>query len=466
MSFSNQCVVPAPSYFALESEGDYQHPNCSEGHHWRPDDVPLPLLPNQVVTVFRPDEGTSSLGGAYTSGREGLAGAFQYMRESKTYRRIAAFSVLAVAFFFIAATLKPTANTDGKDIEIDTQGTSAYRSVGGGSVGAEPLGTKICKHPDYRDTTLKLNYEQPYLALWKDTHGEVKFEASDITIVNNTFYVVFDNSWAVGKIGMDLHPYSRENVQLGSPTIAGRDDSQWEAIVYNPKTTTFWITREAIAHEGTEHFHAVILEVTLDEKAQSYRTERSCSAEFLFTGGNKGFEGMVGLFDESGEMHLIGLCEGNHCAGGARGQDAGNGRLVIMSLHTQNNNSQDCVWKTTRVVKLPPRMKFVDYSAVATRNNKIAVTSQENAQLWISEMEGVSDTGIIDVKKFAVSGKNAQILNFPRDDNCNVVYCNIEGIQFINDNVVVAVSDKMKGSGRQDFRCLAKDQSIHVFSLP
>ena len=32
--------------------------------------------------------------------------------------------------------------------------------------------------------------------------------------------------------------------------------------------------------------------------------------------------------------------------------------------------------------------------------------------------------------------------------------------------MLVAVSDKMKSKGRQDFRCLAKDQSFHTFMVP
>lgn len=39
-------------------------------------------------------------------------------------------------------------------------------------------------------------------------------------------------------------------------------------------------------------------------------------------------------------------------------------------------------------------------------------------------------------------------------------------IHWISDNMVVAVSDQAKDKGRQDFRCMSKDQSIHVFMVP
>ena len=59
-----------------------------------------------------------------------------------------------------------------------------------------------------------------------------------------------------------------------------------------------------------------------------------------------------------------------------------------------------------------------------------------------------------------------KVLQFPKSEDCHTVYCNIEGIHWINDEMILAVSDKMKGRGKQDYRCLEKDQSIHAFVLP
>ena len=36
----------------------------------------------------------------------------------------------------------------------------------------------------------------------------------------------------------------------------------------------------------------------------------------------------------------------------------------------------------------------------------------------------------------------------------------------MDDEMLMAVSDKMKSKGRQDFRCHEKDQSIHAFVIP
>jgi hypothetical protein len=42
----------------------------------------------------------------------------------------------------------------------------------------------------------------------------------------------------------------------------------------------------------------------------------------------------------------------------------------------------------------------------------------------------------------------------------------MQGITWVTHNVIVGVSDQMKAKGKQPYRCMAKDQSIHVFTLP
>jgi len=58
-----------------------------------------------------------------------------------------------------------------------------------------------------------------------------------------------------------------------------------------------------------------------------------------------------------------------------------------------------------------------------------------------------------------------KIYDFPRNDMCEIVYCNIEGVDWLTDDILVAISDQMKTSD-QSFRCATKDQSVHVFAIP
>lgn len=98
----------------------------------------------------------------------------------------------------------------------------------------------------------------------------------------------------------------------------------------------------------------------------------------------------------------------------------------------------------------------------------------------------------IDTLRFKGSGS---VVHLPRDNHCEVsrgifrtcyrescgkqrvhrlmssnlnhlqmTYCNAEGIQWIDADRVIVVSDKAKT--KQPFWCDAKDQSVHIFAIP
>jgi hypothetical protein len=57
---------------------------------------------------------------------------------------------------------------------------------------------------------------------------------------------------------------------------------------------------------------------------------------------------------------------------------------------------------------------------------RIAVTSQEDSALWL---------GQINLTTFEIEDEGT-VLHFPRsDDGCEAMYCNIEGVQFIDEYV-------------------------------
>ena len=161
-----------------------------------------------------------------------------------------------------------------------------------------------------------------------------------------------------------------------------------------------------------------------------------------------------------GDFYVIGLCEGNHCSESRKG-DKGNGQMVLM----KKNN---CVWETVKVIDVPKTADFTDYSDLSIRpNGKVAITTQEDSAVWIGQLLGVTD-GKIDpsVVAFDEDKKSHQVYYFPRSDTCKISYCNVEGVTFINDDMLMVVSDQMKGKGKQPYWCLEKDQSIHAFVLP
>ena len=102
-------------------------------------------------------------------------------------------------------------------------------------------------------------------------------------------------------------------------------------------------------------------------------------------------------------------------------------------------------------------------------NAAVAVTSQENSQVWIGALSGGANGDFVPEEAKFEEGK---VYDFPRDANCNLQYCNIEGIHWVEGGgpgtpqVLVGVSDKMKSKGKQSFTCGPKDQSVHLFALP
>ena len=181
----------------------------------------------------------------------------------------------------------------------------------------------------------------------------------------------------------------------------------------------------------------------------------------------------MGFPDSNGDFHILGLCEGNHCSHAGK-DDIGNRQVVIMTRkqhddgnHAAVDDDAGCIWETVRVVCIPQSATFLDYSSIdITQISHVVISSQEDSSVWLGRATGISDR-IISPNEFEFEDdEKSRVLRFPRDSECHTVYCNIEGVHFINDEMSMAVSDKMKGNGRQDFRCQEKDQSIHPFVIP
>jgi hypothetical protein len=56
---------------------------------------------------------------------------------------------------------------------------------------------------------------------------------------------------------------------------------------------------------------------------------------------------------------------------------------------------------------------------MAVRGNRIAIVSQENATLWIGEFDW-------EQLEFTDEG---HVFHFPRDNHCDIMYCNVEGVR-------------------------------------
>jgi hypothetical protein len=122
------------------------------------------------------------------------------------------------------------------------------------------------------------------------------------------------------------------------------------------------------------------------------------------------------------------------------------------------------------MIKLPSSIQFTDYSAISiyregllTFPTYVAITSQENSQVWIGLIEEINAFPFFQISSL----KTDVSYNAPRatetSDQCSIQYCNIEGVTWQNENQLILVSDKSKKD--QDKICKQKGQSIHYMKL-
>jgi len=314
-----------------------------------------------------------------------------------------------------------------------------------------------CNDGKYTKRTLRKSYELKFSSLFVDDKGQSKYEASDVVVVGEYAYAVCDSSWAISKF--ELVPFSDTNLQVGDPARE-KEDSDYEAIFHDDGY--FYAVRESVKHPDKK-YRSIIEKLSLGPGDQNELIE-ACSSEFEFEGSSKGFEGAIGLRDLNNELVILALCEGNFCSE-ERKFESGNGRVVAMKRVTLDDGS--CQWSTIRIINLPAEADFRDYSAITIDDtDRVAITSQEDSKLWISHLNGRTDAGLWNIDAISFDVEENTTYDFPKNDQCEVVYCNIEGAFFLNPRTIMTVSDKMKSKGKQDFRCFDKDQSAHIFTLP
>ncbi len=258
------------------------------------------------------------------------------------------------------------------------------------------------------------------------------FEASGIYYLNGYFYIPCDNSYKIAKIQGTLPENSSSNTFTGS----GSGSSNFEGIAYDSNGTPNFFVVEESASKGNGVYQPRVREYNASLTYQS-----SLWADYNFTSGNsnKAFEGIAWVL-RGGDDYLLGLVEGT-------------GKIPVLKKTSSK-------WEKVAEITLPSSVTFSDYSDIAIYGTKIAITSQEDSQIWIGTLSATS---------WAITGGTAY--EFPQGSSSGVVgagtkvlYGNIEGITFISANQIAVVSDKVKSD--QPSYQQYKDQSVHIFNLP
>jgi hypothetical protein len=343
--------------------------------------------------------------------------------------------------------------------------------------------TDVCLNSDYTKWALKLQYSASFGGSFMALKGTKKYEASGIRYdnVNDRYYVVFDSLFGLGSLVSTLdRSYDNILVPDSQGNITG--DSDYEGIAIDRETEEIYLLTEAIKYKLNNNnnnndlddkvYQAVISHAnmtTIDGESQYYSVKKSCYVEYNFTHENKGFEGLSLLqLDNRTTRYFLGLCEGNYCEGGNKGRTTGHGRILVIKYKSDINKKDDptrkydCSHQVLTTIKLPKSIDFTDYSALSFRKidgspnyYRVIIASQEDSAVWI---------GYFDLEKFEFS-EHGDIYVFPKIADCKTVFCNVEGVEWIDDHTFIAVSDRMK-SGKQPYECRAEDQSIHIFTIP
>ena len=265
-----------------------------------------------------------------------------------------------------------------------------------------------------------------------------RLEASGVFFFDGFFYLIFDNVRRIAKIKKDL-----KNIQDNCLFSVKEEQFKdaFEDVTYNYQKQKFYLLVEASEQEKG------IYQARIEEYDRYFNFLETNWVDFSFKSKNKGFEGLE-YVEKNGKEYLLAMCEGNKCQGGKKGRKPGGGRIKVLQ---KKENS----WKKIQTIKLPKSVQFEDYSAISLEHNRLAVISQASAKLWIGTFQDNEwdfvDEGVIYV--------------FPTNKKKKIIYCNVEGICWLNPNQIVVVSDKCKTS-TQPKRCQQKEQSIHIFNIP
>jgi hypothetical protein len=264
-----------------------------------------------------------------------------------------------------------------------------------------------------------------------------RLEASGVLAGDGCFYVIFDNAPDIGRLGTGLRREADANFLL--PQERG-ERAGFEDIAHDVAAGRYYVLIEASPRGAS--FMAKVQEY---DSGFGYRG--SAWLDFPLDGPNKGLEGLT-CVHRAGRSYLLGLCEGNRCEDGREGRRPGGGRIQVFERGRRQ-------WDRVGTIRLPASLWFEDYSSLSVAGDRMVVVSQASSALWVgrlrpSSWELADDEGV---------------WVFPSDREGRTVYCNVEGVSWVATDRVVVVSDRAKREG-QDQQCRAKDQSIHVFTIP
>jgi hypothetical protein len=264
-----------------------------------------------------------------------------------------------------------------------------------------------------------------------------RWEASGILVKDGNFYVVFDDRGEIARISHDLQP-NGDNGLFGMTRV----DGGYEGITYNSANHRYYLLVEAREQSGGCYQASIV------EYDDEFHYLKDRPADFTFKSSNRGFEAVAHVRRDDTDF-LLALCEGNKCKCGEKGRTPGGGRVQLFEKKRKR-------WQHADTIELPAHLPFVDYSGMSLDKGRVAIVSQESSMLWVGQFDE-DDWSWHD---------DGQLYQFPRAENGDILYGNIEGVAWLTPTRVVTVSDRRKKKTQPDKELSKKDQSIHIFEIP
>jgi uncharacterized protein YjiK len=261
-----------------------------------------------------------------------------------------------------------------------------------------------------------------------------RLEASGVIRQGDRLFVVFDNLGRIAHLDLSVSPEGDHGWLDGCDGPEGFED-----IAYSAERDCFFTLIEAVpTGDGPHRAEVMEFDARFTQRARH-------QLPFDLPKENKGFEGLAYLRRDD-QHYLLALCEGNSCKAGDAGRQPGNGRIQIFRDASGN-------WEHVECLHVPKTVRFVDFSAIDILQDRVAILSQESAQLWIGTL-AASTWGFMD---------EGVVYHLPLHDSGTPNYCNAEGVAWIGPDQIAITSDRKKRGSRH---CSRHDQSIHLFALP
>lgn len=267
--------------------------------------------------------------------------------------------------------------------------------------------------------------------LFRLIHGRGKhsrLEASGVALINpSTAFVVFDNLNQIASVDISLKQSPR-NALWPAPSLG----AGFEDIAADMRGGSVFALIESVEDADG------VLRGFVAEYDRERRLRQCTRLPGRFQKANKGFEGLAHARHKRQE-YLYALREANYRSSGKR-----RGRIDVFARTSRG------AWQESHRIDLPKEARFKDYSALAIRDGRIAIASQESARLWVARL---------DMQTHTVIPGSGSVYRFPAKS-----YRNVEGIDWVSDDTLIAVSDRVKTD--QPAKSANKDQSIHLFRIP